>query len=98
MRIITLLFLFISTISFSQNYILKGKVKNASTGEGVAFATVKVEALSMGATTDFDGNYSLSLKAGQYLLKIECFGYQTATVTVSVEQDMKYDFKLPITL
>lgn len=94
MRIITLLFLFISTISFSQNYILKGKVKNASTGEGVAFATVKVEALSMGATTDFDGNYSLSLKAGQYLLKIECFGYQTATVTVSVEQDMKYDFKL----
>ncbi len=44
-----------------------GKVMDAKTGETLPGASVLIEGTSMGAATDFDGNYAIShLKAGTY--------------------------------
>lgn len=94
MRLIIAFFCLVSVHVFAQTYTLKGKVKNASTGESLPFATVKVESLVLGATTDFDGHYSLKLNKGTYLFKVQSFGYQTQEVEVAVASNMLYDFKL----
>lgn len=94
MRLLIAFFCFISVSVFAQTYTIKGKVKNASTGDNLPFATVKVASITLGTTTDFDGSYSLKMPQGTYLFKVQCFGYQTQEIELTVNQDLKYDFKL----
>ena len=37
--------------------IIKGRVYNSKTNEGVPFATVQIWGTTIGAVTDFDGNF-----------------------------------------
>jgi len=55
-----LLFIFIVFDSAGQTNsgVIKGRVFNAKTNEGVPFATVQVWGTTIGAVTDFDGNFS----------------------------------------
>ena len=49
-------------ILFAQDGAIKGKITDKTTGESVPFANVVAERggkLAGGATTDFDGNYTI---------------------------------------
>ena len=65
---------------------VSGKVTEAHTGEPIPFANIMVEGSTVGAVTDFDGNYSLKLPSGAVNLKIASVGYETQTVYINSEK------------
>lgn len=59
-----------------QNGIIKGNIKDKSTGEPLFGVNVFIPNTSMGASTDFDGNFSFEVPAGTYQLKMTLIGYK----------------------
>jgi len=57
---IVLFFCLWSVVSFSQNYTITGKVFDSESKEPLPFVPVLIKGTTVGATTDFDGNYSIS--------------------------------------
>lgn len=55
-----LLVTFISINTFAQNYTITGKVFDAESKEPLPFVPVLIKGTTVGATTDFDGNYSIT--------------------------------------
>jgi hypothetical protein len=75
---ITITLLTISTLSAQQNSgVIKGRVFNSKTNEGVPFATIQIWGTTIGAVTDFDGKYSLSgIKPGFVELRVSSIGFK----------------------
>ena len=90
----TLLILFIHQASFSQT--LKGKIRNQS-GEPVQYATVYIQELKQGTTSNTKGDYELNLAAGNYTVTYQSLGYQPvfANITISAATVLK-DIILPL--
>lgn len=87
-KLISLIFLI--HFSYSQNGILKGKVFDANTGEGLIGANVMIAGTSHGAATDLDGSYSIKLPIGVYTVNISYIAYQSKTINnVEVIADVK---------
>jgi iron complex outermembrane receptor protein len=59
-------------------------------------ATVLIKEDGSGATTDYDGNYSIDLDAGTYTVEASYVGYstQTANVTITAGANARMDFTL----
>ena len=71
-----ILSLFCSVSLIAQEIIVTGNVADADTGQSLPGATVFVEGTTNGTTTDFDGNFSISVNPGE-TLSIAYVGYQT---------------------
>ena len=65
-----------SVTSFAQVISVSGYVKDADTGEVLPGATILVEGSNDGTTTDFDGNFSITVRKGD-TLTFNYIGYQT---------------------
>ncbi|MFC7444675.1 MULTISPECIES: SusC/RagA family TonB-linked outer membrane protein [Mesoflavibacter] len=78
--ILTLFLAFIVQLSFAQEKTVSGVVSDEN-GLPLPSATVSVKGTSNGTTTDFDGNYSISVNNGQ-VLAFSYVGYGTKEVTV----------------
>lgn len=63
------IFIFQSVLQ-AQIFSISGTVKDSLTNETIPGAIVYIEGTNISATTDFDGNYSFSVKQGRY--KIVC--------------------------
>lgn len=79
--------LFITTLSFAQS---KGTITGVLTdkdmnNETLPFANVMVKGTTIGATTDEDGKYTLSVPAGTHTVVFSFLGYETETATVTVK-------------
>ncbi|OYX26445.1 MAG: TonB-dependent receptor [Flavobacteriales bacterium 32-35-8] len=87
MKIITLTAtLLLSFNAFSQSN-LKGKVTDEQ-NHPLFGASVYIEELQQGTTTDYDGNYELSnIEKGTWKVTIRMMGYQTRTEHLSFTQD-----------
>ncbi|CAI8203180.1 MAG: Ferric enterobactin receptor [Cryomorphaceae bacterium] len=88
--------LLIVTLSFTSEAqtILSGKVLDENTGESLIGATI-IYGKGMGAATDVDGNYSISLPSGERSLQISYVGYKKLVKTVTINnQPQILDFKL----
>jgi hypothetical protein len=82
----SILFSIISIAIYSQKATVKGKVKDATTGETIPFAGVYLESnTSVGTTTDFDGNYQLKIDAGKHNIVYSFTTYNTIIKSVTVE-------------
>lgn len=55
-------------------------------GEPIIGATVKEQGTATGTVTDFDGNYSVSVKSANSVMEISYIGYKTQTLKVSSRQ------------
>ena len=78
---------------FSQTN-LKGNVVDFNTGESLIGATL-IYGKGQGTITDFEGNYFLSLPAGERTLKVSYVGYEEISKTITIgKQDQTLDFKL----
>ncbi|MCF6212625.1 MAG: TonB-dependent receptor [Flavobacteriaceae bacterium] len=73
--------LFFSAYSFAQTGTITGKVIDAETNETLPFASVVVKDSNQGVTTDFEGNYTLTLKEGTYTVAFSFLGYDTKEIT-----------------
>lgn len=56
----TLLFFLCSMVCFSQTYTINGKIFDSESKEPLPFVPVIIKGTTVGATTDFDGNYSIT--------------------------------------
>lgn len=79
----------------AQNFKVSGSVSDASNGEKLIGATVMIKDLSIGATTDINGNYVIEdAKEGIYEVTVTYIGYSTKTKNVDINKDTKVDFLL----
>jgi outer membrane receptor protein involved in Fe transport len=87
MKLKFLLFtLFICVIGFSQN---KGTITGVlldkdSNNQSLPFANVVIKGTKIGANTDIDGKYSISIAPGNYIVQFSFVGYENAEVPVTV--------------
>jgi len=78
--ILSITFITIFNISYSQSGVLKGYVKDATSNEEIPFANVFVVQLNSGVATDFDGFFEFKdLKPGLYTIKCSFVGYESKT-------------------
>ncbi|TVZ57844.1 TonB-linked SusC/RagA family outer membrane protein [Flavobacteriaceae bacterium MAR_2010_105] len=77
-----LLLLFATSSIYAQVVTVKGVVTSADDGLPLPGANVIILGTSRGTSTDFDGNYSISVNAGE-VLEFSSLGFRTITVTVS---------------
>lgn len=73
---------------------LSGHIADATTTETLIGATVYAPALQIGATTNFNGFFSMSIPAGKHQLQISFIGYETKTIEVTVSGNQILDLKL----
>ena len=92
-----ILFLFIHSISFSQEtYTISGSLEDASNGEGLIGATIAIQELNTGVATNVYGFYSLSAPQGEYTLKFSYIGYKSISKKVILDKNLKFDLELEI--
>ncbi len=89
-----LLFAIFSQAQDKSTHTISGTIKDKNTGETLIGAVVKVEDKSIGTTTNEYGFYSLSLPAGNYVLKVAYMGYVEQTQTVVLNKDYKLNVSL----
>ena len=96
--VLLLTFFTIFNISYSQNGVLKGYVKDATNNEEIPFANVFVEQLNSGLATDFDGFFEFKdMKPGLYTIKCSFVGYESKTfaeINVNPNKPTILDIKL----
>ncbi|MDZ7266291.1 MAG: TonB-dependent receptor [candidate division KSB1 bacterium] len=70
--------------------MVSGKVTDKKSGEALPGANVVVKGTRFGATTDAEGNYTISnLPAGTYTLVVSYIGYRTQSFDVQVRDDQR---------
>lgn len=72
--------LIIAIVAKAQFY---GTIVDAGTGEPIPYAAAKYVGTSIGASSDFDGNFQLPMDPKNTKLEITCLGYKPVTVTVN---------------
>ena len=72
--------LIIAIVAKAQFY---GTIVDAGTGEPIPYAAAKYIGTSIGASSDFDGNFQLPMDPKNTKLEITCLGYKPVTVTVN---------------
>ncbi|MCF8381596.1 MAG: TonB-dependent receptor [Bacteroidales bacterium] len=78
------LFLFISSLAFSQTYTISGEVYNrADKGETLIGANV-VYGPTKGVITNYEGKYTIDLAPGDYKLEFSYVGFDRASFDITV--------------
>ena len=77
----TALAVMMTSVAFAQNITVTGNVKDSSTGEFVPFASISVKGTMTGASTDADGQYSMTVPADGVLV-FTSLGYHSAEIFV----------------
>jgi len=79
----TILVMFLSGLLYAQNGLIKGTVTDKKTGEPLPGVNVSLENSNTGVTTDFDGNYSITIEnpKGKKLI-FSYMGYEDTSVVL----------------
>ncbi len=95
MKYIFAFLMFANVTAFAQNGMVKGNIKDATTGEAVIGASVSY-APGKGAVTDIDGNFTLKIdSSGQYTITVSYIGYEPQKQKVKVDgQSVTLNFSL----
>lgn len=87
--------LFPPGLALSQSFIIRGRVIDADTEEGISFCNVFFEGTTTGVSSDLDGYYELiTEKLPGNSLSASAIGYQTVKMPLSRETEQMVDFKL----
>ena len=89
-RLLFLFSIFIFSYSnlFSQSGALRGNVFDAETGEPIIYCNLQLRGTNLGATTDFDGFFSLTnIPVGDYQLVATYIGYDSLSVAISIKEN-----------
>jgi hypothetical protein len=88
-------FLTVSAASAQKKFTINGTLKDASTGETLIGATVKIQELpSIGTATNNYGYYSLTVPEGEYTLLFTYIGYETVAQKVSFHKSQVINISL----
>jgi len=79
---LTALFAMLTTSVMAQSGKIAGKVTDQENGDALIGASVLVIGTSLGAATDFDGNYNiLNVPPGVYTIRVSYVGYTNKTIS-----------------
>ncbi|MFY9150532.1 MAG: carboxypeptidase-like regulatory domain-containing protein [Prolixibacteraceae bacterium] len=80
-----ILFQFILSTSAQTNFVLKGKVTDQETSEGIAFVSIGIEGTYLGTATNPDGNFELKIPAEHRSgnLYLSAIGYVNKSFPIS---------------
>lgn len=92
--LIILAFLFIGRPLLAQVTEIKGKITDSETAEPIPFANVFFPGTTVGATTDFDGNYSITTQMAGDSLKVMVVGYITKARKIKKGRNQTLNFQL----
>jgi len=73
----------------AQTVTISGYVRDSANGEDMLGATVYIEALNAGASTNEYGFYSISVPPGTYTVQAQIAGYKTFSQEVDASQDVR---------
>lgn len=66
---------------FAQKGELTGNIKDKEFNDVLPFANVTIKGTSIGTTSDFEGNYSLTMGPGEYTVVFSFIGYETLEIS-----------------
>ncbi len=97
MRTTALIFLFLLPF----NLLFAGRVSGVVTdnsGRPLPYASVFVQGLNKGTSTNVEGRYTLILGSGEYNLVCQHVGYakQEKKITVTIHAELTVDFQMPL--
>jgi iron complex outermembrane receptor protein len=83
-----------TSLSLGQT-VIKGKVRDAATGEGLVSASVVVKGTTDGMVTDYDGNFEFTTNSElPFTIEVSYVGYLTQTLEVTaVDQNIRIDLE-----
>ena len=81
------IFCFFSGIASAQKATISGYIKDASNGEGLIGATLYIDELKSGTTSNVYGYYSVSVPKQTYRLTYNFLGYEAVHLTVDLTRD-----------
>ena len=85
----------VSLFAFAQGSNVSGQITDAETGESLIGAQIYVPSEGTGAVSDVNGNFSLNLSEGSYLIQVSFVGYSTVEQTLEVSgQDQTLNLTL----
>lgn len=78
--------------------VIKGRVFNSNTNEGVPFATVQIWGTTIGAITDYDGNFSFTgIKPGYVELRASSVGFKPyISSAIMVTNSNQVNLEIPL--
>ena len=78
--------------------VIKGRVFNSKTNEGVPFATVQIWGTTIGAVTDYDGNFSFTgIKPGYVELRASSIGFKPfISSAIMVTNSNQVNIEIPL--
>ncbi|CAL2102362.1 TonB-dependent Receptor Plug Domain [Tenacibaculum sp. 190130A14a] len=83
-RLLLVAFVLFSSAAMVAQTTISGTVKDAALGEGIPGANIKVSRKAVGTTTDFDGNFTLTVTdQPPFTIEISSLGYQTKSVEIT---------------
>jgi hypothetical protein len=96
MRLLAVILLLASTaLSLpTDNYTVRGSVRDAASGELLAAANIRLLGTSRGTISNADGQFSLALDPGAHRLIVSMLGYRTDTVGVLAAAGERADVRL----
>jgi hypothetical protein len=74
--------------------VISGQITDGKTGDPVIGATIQVNNLSIGAITNVQGRYKLSLPPGYYTLKVSGVGYEQNAYKIKIVADGEFNIEL----
>lgn len=86
---------FVLSQLFAQDkFTLSGHVKDASSGEELFGATIYVQELKSGGSTNAYGFYSLTIPKGKYYIRYSYIGFESNTIVVDLTENQVTDVEL----
>lgn len=90
-----LFFLLYSFSATAQNkYTISGYVKDSLNGETLIGATISVQGLTKGISSNLYGFYSITLDEGSYILICTFIGYHQKIFQINLNSDVKLNFEV----
>lgn len=89
-----LLILIIACSLSAQTYEISGLIVDGITGTTLSFANIRTKNSTFGSSATINGEYSLRLPQGNYTLITSFIGYNSDTIDVSVNNNLKINFVL----
>ena len=77
-------------------YTISGHIKDAETGEDLIGATIYVDQLESGTTTNVYGYYALSMIPGNYTLTVSYIGFENQQKTIQLQEDVTWNIDMKI--
>ncbi len=91
----SLIFLIFSTqLVYSQSFTLSGYIRDSLNGEVLIGATLRINDINKGASTNNFGFYSLTVPKGQYVILVNYIGYKILRSEILLDANKTLNFSI----